>query len=178
MAVLEALLFYFLLIVATLLIAKRKTWIQTLNYLGLQTKKPNVMQIMRNAAILVFIIFISLTVLSIILSLVIVDDSQKVSAIISTLSLPAILVAVTIGPFAEELFFRGWLQKNIGVVLSALIFAGLHFSFGSIAEIFGALVAGLVIGYWVKYRDSNLWPAIIAHAVYNAISILLVLVIK
>ncbi|MDP3741684.1 MAG: CPBP family intramembrane metalloprotease, partial [Candidatus Micrarchaeota archaeon] len=92
------------------------------------------------------------------------------------LPLLAIIVAATLGPFAEEVFFRGFLQKYLGVFITAVIFAVLHYGFGSVTEIIGAFTAGLILGYWVKYRNTNLWPAIIAHALYNLLSILLVVV--
>ena len=102
------------------------------------------------------------------------DDSQKVAATISTLSIASIIIASTLGPFAEELFFRGFLQKHAGVIITSVLFALLHYSFGSITEIIGAFTASMILGYWVKHRNSSLWPVIIAHAGYNMLRVLLV----
>ncbi len=178
MGALNAFIFYLLLIGVTLLIAKKKTWKKTLDFLGLTTKKIVVSQILLESITLVFLLFITLALEATVLGLVGANDSQKVEVVISNLSIFSILIAATIGPFAEELFFRGFLQKYAGVVLTALIFAVLHFSFFSIAEITGAFTAGIILGYWVKYKKSSLWPVILAHAVYNLISVLIVLVVK
>ena len=78
---------------------------------------------------------------------------------------------LTLGPVAEELFFRGFLQKRIGVFLTSIVFALLHTGYGSIAEVLGAFIASMVLGWWVKKHD-DVAPTIIAHAFYNMLSIL------
>lgn len=178
MAALGALLFYLVLVLITLLLAKKKNLGQTLSSLGVQVKKLRIEKIFLDALLLFFAILIVLTIESLFLAALRFDDSEKVAVVISNLSLASIVVAATIGPFAEELFFRGFLQKRAGVIITSILFAVLHYSFGSVTEIIGALTAGIILGYWVKYRNPSLWPAIIAHAGYNIVSILLVVVAK
>src|SRR3989344_4654013 len=115
MASLDVLIFYVFLSVVTLVIARKKTLKQTLSFLGLTTKKFSWKELILASFVLFFIVTALLLVQSIILSALRVDDSEKVAVVISGLSLPAIIIATTIGPFAEELFFRGFLQKYSGV---------------------------------------------------------------
>ncbi|MFH1247193.1 MAG: CPBP family intramembrane glutamic endopeptidase [Candidatus Micrarchaeota archaeon] len=186
------LLFYAFLVVFTFLVAKalpfsknlakpklrekHKSWKSVLSFLGLTYKKGQWKQIVFDTLSLFFLIIFFLTIESVILSVFNLDDSAKVAVSISQFSLLAIIVAATLGPFAEELFFRGLLQKYLGVFITAVIFAVLHYSFGSVTEIIGAFTAGAILGYWVKCRNSNLWPVIFAHSLYNLVSILMVVV--
>ncbi|MFH0713830.1 MAG: type II CAAX endopeptidase family protein [Candidatus Micrarchaeota archaeon] len=178
MAALSAFILYAALIAFTLFLAKKKNWKQTLEYLGVFCKKFSLSQTVVESILLFVSMFFLLAVELFVFSLFNLDDSQNVAVVISQLSIFAIIVVATIGPFAEELFFRGFLQKHIGVILSSLVFALLHFSFGSIVEVAGAFTASLVLGYWVRYRSKNLWPAIIAHALYNIVSMAFVLVVQ
>ncbi len=177
MSTIPIVIFYTALCIFTFALSRKKTWLATLNDLRLNPIKANVGKTALHAIALFFIIFSLLTLEALVLSIFNLDDSDKVSLVISNLTLPAIIVAATLGPFAEELFFRGFLQKHTGVILSSVAFGLLHFSFGSIVEILGAFTASAVLGYWVKYRNPSLWPAIIAHAGYNLASILLVMVV-
>lgn len=180
MAAFDTLIFYVFLAVFTFVItsytvkkkAKAEKLRQVLNFLGL--KPFSVKNVVADSIILLVLILVALSVEALLLSFVSLDDSQKVEMVISSLSLPAIIVAATLGPFAEELFFRGFLQKYAGVIITSALFALLHYSFGSLTEVIGAFTAGLILGYWVKYRNASLWPAIIAHAGYNLVSIMLV----
>jgi membrane protease YdiL (CAAX protease family) len=99
-------------------------------------------------------------------------DSWKVTEIIKAQDAVTLLLAVTLAPFAEELFFRGYLQKKTGVVLASVVFAALHFGYGSVSEISGALLASLVLGYGLR-KHGDLWACIAAHAGYNAVTLAL-----
>jgi membrane protease YdiL (CAAX protease family) len=87
------------------------------------------------------------------------------------------LVASTVVPFAEELFFRG-----VGVRaflplggLGAVAITALAFGLGH-----GLLVAlpvlvpfGFALG-WVRLRADSVWPAMLAHGFYNGSALLVV----
>jgi membrane protease YdiL (CAAX protease family) len=87
------------------------------------------------------------------------------------------LVASTVVPFAEELFFRG-----VGVRaflpfggIGAIAITALAFGLGH-----GLLVAlpvlvpfGLALG-WVRLRADSVWPGVLAHGFYNGSALLLV----
>ena len=70
----------------------------------------------------------------------------------------------------EEAFFRGWLQKRVGLVLSTILFAVSHAGYGQPLLLIGVTVVSLVIGV-TFYRTRNLWPCIIAHGVFDAIQL-------
>lgn len=97
-------------------------------------------------------------------------DSEKVVGVIRESHWFVLFIAITLGPIAEELLFRGYLQKRVGVIFSSLLFAGLHYGYGSVSEIFGALAASMVLGYGMR-RHGDLNACIITHAAYNAFSI-------
>ena len=83
-----------------------------------------------------------------------------------------LLLAVVIGPLAEELFFRGflyrWLRIRIGVrralALSALLFALLHMDAVAFVPILGL---GLLFG-WVYEQTGSLAAPIAIHVFHNA----------
>jgi uncharacterized protein len=87
------------------------------------------------------------------------------------------VVAATVVPFAEELFFRG-----LGV--RALAFLGSVWAILGTAVVFGLghglLVAmpvfiafGVALG-WVRLRSDSVWPGIVAHGLFNALALVAV----
>lgn len=92
----------------------------------------------------------------------------------------AILAVGLIAPFTEELYFRGlllsWLKQKMpaaaAVVVSAALFALVHFKFAAHAGIGGwyltAVIASLgVINALVAMRSGSLWAPFGVHAAYN-----------
>lgn len=86
------------------------------------------------------------------------------------------LVAATVVPFAEELFFRGlgvrvlrFLGTPAAIVLTALAFAFGHAVLAALPPLvfFGAALA------WVRVRSDSVWPAVVAHAFYNGLAVLI-----
>lgn len=79
-----------------------------------------------------------------------------------------ILALALLSGFGEEVLFRGVLLPRMGIFLSALLFAALHFPFKrSLIPWTGfALVLGLVLGGLTEYFQS-LWPAIVLHFAIN-----------
>ena len=88
-------------------------------------------------------------------------------------------VATVLAPVCEEIAFRGYLQTTLAlrrrpgaaIAGAALLFALLHMN----PVLFPALVVlGAVFG-WLTWRAGSIWPAVIAHAVNNAVTSTLVL---
>ena len=85
----------------------------------------------------------------------------------------SLMVSTAIVPFIEELFFRGlllgWLKDRIPVipaaVASALAFAAYHQNWDYLLSLF---TFGLILA-WVFLRTKSLWPAILAHGIYNLV---------
>lgn len=79
----------------------------------------------------------------------------------------------------EELFFRGILQRLfirmthnpwLGIILTAVIFSGIHFQFyGFLPRVFLGILLGAI--YWYS---GSLWIAILAHFLYDAAVIVIV----
>ena len=90
-----------------------------------------------------------------------------------------ILMAVVAAPLFEELVFRGllfpYLIKHTGLtggtLLVSMLFALMHLHTASLVPIF-LLSAALCIAYW---RTGSLWVSIGMHAIFNATSILALL---
>jgi membrane protease YdiL (CAAX protease family) len=80
-------------------------------------------------------------------------------------------------PFAEELFFRGFVLRGLsnrwgagaGLIVSSAIFAGMHFLPAIVIPVF---VTGLLLGALYLYTRS-LWPSVIVHALQNGLALLL-----
>ena len=88
------------------------------------------------------------------------------------------VVVVTLGPFAEELFFRGLGVRALGLFGAAAAIIGSGLVFGLAHGILGALppLAFFGIGLaWVRVRSGSIWPGVIAHMTYNGLGILLLI---
>jgi membrane protease YdiL (CAAX protease family) len=79
-----------------------------------------------------------------------------------------LLLPVTAIVAAEEIVWRGYLQGEIGLPLSAAAFALHHYHFGW-RHVGFAFLAGLVWG-GLFLAAGDLWPAIASHLVYNALA--------
>jgi membrane protease YdiL (CAAX protease family) len=77
-----------------------------------------------------------------------------------------VLAAMTV----EEAFYRGWLQKRVGLIASTALFAISHAGYGQPFFLIGVTLISLVIGF-TFYRTKNLIPGIIAHGVFDAVQL-------
>jgi len=73
----------------------------------------------------------------------------------------------------EEFFFRSFLQKRIGLIASTVLFSLAHFSYGNPLLLVGVTIISLVIGV-AFYRTKNVVPGIIAHGVFDAIQLFVI----
>ena len=105
------------------------------------------------------------------------NDLGKVGEVILKLreASPLLLIyLLVVRVVAEEVFFRGFLLKRIGLVLSTALFGIAHISYGSITEIVGALILGGLLAKAYE-RNGNLLPNIFAHLFYNLIFVSIIL---
>jgi membrane protease YdiL (CAAX protease family) len=87
------------------------------------------------------------------------------------------LGGVVVAPFAEEIFFRGFifggLEPRYGwkaaAGISALLFALLHLNWMTVLPIF---LTGLIFA-WLYHYSRSLWPSIIMHMLVNGSAFLL-----
>lgn len=99
-----------------------------------------------------------------------ITDQGKIIEVVSGLPLYLIIISFTLAPVSEELFFRAFLVPRLGIILSTIFFSLVHAAYGSIAEFAGAFFLGLVLGVaYMRLRDPL--PCIIAHALFNALSV-------
>lgn len=88
-----------------------------------------------------------------------------------------LLVVAVIPALGEELFFRGYLQKKIGVflknshlsiIITSFLFSAIHLHFhGLIPRFF----LGMLLGY-LFFWSRSLWVPIFAHFINNAVAII------
>ncbi len=84
--------------------------------------------------------------------------------------------AAILAPFAEEVFFRGFLYGGLrtrlgsmgAMVISTLFFTALHFSLDAFIPI---LVLGFCLA-WLYERTGSLYPGIVLHASNNAVAVI------
>jgi membrane protease YdiL (CAAX protease family) len=92
---------------------------------------------------------------------------------VAGLTLAFLGIAVA-GPIAEELYFRGLLQgalapfgQVVAVVVTAIVFAGVHFVPAAIPVL---VVYGVLLGV-IRARTGSIVPGAIAHALNNAVAL-------
>ncbi len=144
-------------------------------YLGLAQIKP--LQDAKNTVIVLVVLFVLAVGTSWLLWLAGIDDSWKVEKAVQGMaaSAPALLAyLLVVRAVSEEVFFRGFLAKKIGILPSAAVFALSHAAYGSIAEISGALVLGVWLGF-IYIRNKSLVSNILGHMLYNFVAIMLIL---
>lgn len=86
-------------------------------------------------------------------------------------------VAATLAPFCEEVAFRGWMltalrtrhRPGTAIAGCALFFAIMHLDPVRFTVLVGL---GLLYG-WLAWRAGSIWPAVVAHAVNNALGLAL-----
>ncbi len=114
------------------------------------------------------------------------DLSEEARTIVGVARGPGLAVLalflVVGAPIVEELFFRGLLQRALArrfgprwaVAVSAVVFALIHFQ----PLLFPGLAAfGVVLGL-LAHRSGRLGPGIVAHAAFNAVTVVLLVLAR
>lgn len=91
------------------------------------------------------------------------------------LSLAATIAIGLLGPFAEELAFRGLIYgyvdgrfgQRAAWITSSVLFAAVHLEPAHVALV---LPLGVVLG-WVRARSLSLWPCVAAHMANNTLAV-------
>jgi membrane protease YdiL (CAAX protease family) len=156
-------------------IIKKYSWKKTINELLPKIKDPKIELI--GALRLFLLLFVAFVILSMILSVIGLNDLDKVANFIEQEreDLLGFGVIVTVILFVEEFFFRAFLIKRIGMFWSTIIFAAAHISYGSVAEVIGVFALGLILAYWYK-KNNSLAQNYLAHVLYDLVAILTYLV--
>jgi len=107
-----------------------------------------------------------------------VDQSSQQAEDILKAVTPGLAIALALGAgFAEEVFFRGLLQKRLGWVGQAVVFGLFHLSYGTWLQVLVPFALGLLYG-WIIKRGGSLWTTMAAHFVYDATQLLLAVYAK
>lgn len=84
------------------------------------------------------------------------------------------LVVVAVAMTVEEAFYRAFLQTRVGWVLSTALFALSHGGYGLPTLTASVFAVSLAIG-WALRQRGNLLPCIVAHGVFDAVQLLVVM---
>jgi membrane protease YdiL (CAAX protease family) len=96
---------------------------------------------------------------------------DEIAPLFSTLRFSDIVIMSAASGFCEEIFFRGIVQSQIGLLPTSILFGFFHCpSKRHISYGIWALAAGLFMGLLLE-RTECLWVPIIAHSVSNLIGI-------
>jgi membrane protease YdiL (CAAX protease family) len=82
-------------------------------------------------------------------------------------------LAVSAG-VVEEVFFRGLLQPRVGLAASTAMFALAHLAYDQPFLLVGVTLLSVLYGLLVRWRQ-NLWAAITAHFLFDAIQLAIVI---
>jgi membrane protease YdiL (CAAX protease family) len=102
---------------------------------------------------------------------------QEVPAVVTWLAglpLSKKLLIIAAAMTAEEAFFRGFLQRRIGLIPSSILFTLAHAGYGLPFMMISILTISLLIGRALQQRG-RLLPCVVAHGVFDAIQLLVVL---
>ncbi len=135
-------------------------------------KAVSLKQMVKKTALLLVALVAVAYLLDFLLSALALNDSIRVVEAVARLRLMPWLLAwlLVVRAVAEEIFFRGFLVKRVGVFFSTVLFALVHLGYGSYAEVVGAFVLGLILAKAFQL-NKNLYPNIAAHIAYNALAI-------
>ena len=98
--------------------------------------------------------------------------ARALAAVLGRLSWPECLALAALSGVAEEAFFRGALQPQVGLVAASLIFGLAHFvPRRELMPWTGfSIAAGFLLGFLFD-ATGNLLAPVVAHAVVNAINL-------
>jgi len=145
-------------------------------------------------------IFFVLFILGVIAFYLGFNDQEKITEKLADLPLYILFFAVAFAPISEELLFRAFLVSAcegfflrhmplgnrktdrppsrgiifmaalFGIIVSSVIFGILHLGYGSVVEVVGTIVVGMILAAVFRLSKS-VTPCILAHMIYNLLSI-------
>lgn len=100
---------------------------------------------------------------------------EEIASLDGVATLPTFAIVGLLAPFAEEVFFRGFLLAALvsvigglrGALVSSAIFSVAHLNVGTLVPIF---VMGMLLA-WLYLRTGSIWPSFVAHAAQNLIAL-------
>ena len=100
---------------------------------------------------------------------------EELAALDGIARLPTFAIIGLLAPFAEEVFFRGFVLAALvsivgglrGAVISSAVFSIAHLNIGTLLPIF---VMGMLLA-WLYLRTGSVWPPFMAHAAQNLLAL-------
>jgi len=174
-AVLTQIIFYIFMVISVFYFVFIKKSNSLSNFFAIKPLFKNLL-----SAIKAFFVIIVLTTLIDTLSEKFINvKSSDVYADFDTKILFAVsFVGIFFAPFAEEIFFRGFIQPvcvdkfgiNKGVLLTVLTFSLMHFLYVfNISALLSIIAVGFVLSY-TKEKTGSVIPCIIAHFLNNLVA--------
>ena len=111
------------------------------------------------------------------------EEARNIVGVARGPGLALLFLFLVVGaPVVEELFFRGLLQRALArrfgprwaVAVSAVVFGLIHFQ---PLLFFGLAAFGVVLGL-LAHRSGRLGPGIVAHAAFNAVTVVLLVMAR
>ncbi|MDP9386541.1 MAG: CPBP family intramembrane metalloprotease [Actinomycetota bacterium] len=106
------------------------------------------------------------------------EEAREVTGLAEGPGIAVLALCIVVGaPLAEELFFRGLLQRAVsgrhgprwGIAVSSVVFGITHFQ---PVQLLGLVAFGVVLGVLAE-RAGRLGPSIVAHMAFNATTVVL-----
>ena len=103
------------------------------------------------------------------------QDLDEIAALKGVARLSTFAIVGVLAPFAEEVFFRGFMLAALasllggmrGAILSSAMFSVLHLNASTLLPIF---VMGMLLA-WLYLRTGSIWPSVVAHAAQNILAL-------
>ena len=102
------------------------------------------------------------------------DQIPHVVRWIVDLSVGERLALICSAAVVEESFFRSFLQSRCGILISSLLFAASHATYGLTLMLVGVFTVSLVLGWMFRAR-ANVLPCMVAHGVFDAVQLFVIL---
>ncbi|HVL49787.1 MAG TPA: CPBP family intramembrane glutamic endopeptidase [Candidatus Thermoplasmatota archaeon] len=139
--------------------------------LDLTTRKLGVSLALGAGTAVAVIVAFALVVTALLAAGVVLPENEQAVAIARALSIPAALAVAVGSSVTEEVFYRGFLLKRVGILAQAALFAVAHVSYGNLVQLVVTFALGVVFALLVR-RTGNLMAPIAAHFTFNAIMLL------
>ncbi len=97
-------------------------------------------------------------------------ENPALDAMVEAITWPTALGLALAAGIGEEIFFRGILQKRLGLWGQALLFGLAHASYATVLQVVLPFGLGLFFGYLVR-RGGSLWVPITAHVLFDVVAI-------
>ena len=104
------------------------------------------------------------------------QNLEEIAALDGIARVPTFVIVGLLAPFAEEVFFRGFLLAALvkmvgglrGALVSSALFSAAHLNLSTLVPIF---VMGMLLA-WLYLRTGSIWPPFVAHAAQNLLALI------